>query len=88
MRASSDYYDTKIIQEVQVGMGQPLAFLSYTRRDDEFFGGAISALRRTLELGVQVVTGDRDFEIFQDIEGIELGQQWKNRLSEAIADAF
>jgi hypothetical protein len=69
-------------------MGQPLAFLSYTRRDDEFFGGAISALRRTLELGVQVVTGDRDFEIFQDIEGIELGQQWKNRLSEAIADAF
>src|SRR5271163_12978 len=50
-------------------MGQPLAFLSYTRRDNEFFGGAISALRRTLELGVQVVTGDRDFEIFQDIPG-------------------
>ena len=61
------------------------AFLSYTRRDDEFFGGAITSLRRLLELGVQVVTGDRTFNIFQDVEGIEFGQNWQKRLNEAIA---
>lgn len=63
------------------------AFLSYTRIDDEFFGGAITALRKLLELGVQVVTGERDFSIFQDIEGIELGQRWQERLDEAVEEA-
>jgi len=65
-------------------IGPPEAFLSYTRLDDEYFGGAITSLRRLLELGVQVVTGDRDFNIFQDVDGIEFGQKWKKRLSEAI----
>jgi hypothetical protein len=63
----------------------PEAFLSYTRLDDEYFGGAITSLRRLLELGVQVVTGDRAFNIFQDIDGIEFGQKWKKRLTEAIS---
>jgi CheY-like chemotaxis protein len=63
----------------------PEAFLSYTRVDDEFFGGAITALRRLLELGVQVVTGDRTFNIFQDVDGIEFGQKWQKRLSDAIS---
>jgi CheY-like chemotaxis protein len=63
---------------------QPQAFLSYTRVDDQFFGGAITSLRRLLELGVQVVTGDRSFQIFQDIDGIEFGQQWKTQLDKAI----
>ena len=63
----------------------PEAFLSYTRLDDEFFGGAITSLRRLLELGVQVVTGDRTFNIFQDIEGIEFGQKWQKQLNEAIS---
>ena len=61
------------------------AFLSYTRLDDEFFGGAITSLRRLLELGVQVVSGDRTFNIFQDVDGIELGQKWQQRLNEAIS---
>lgn len=61
------------------------AFLSYTRLDDEFFGGAITSLRQLLELGVQVVTGDRTFNIFQDVEGIEFGQKWQKRLNEAIS---
>ena len=63
----------------------PEAFLSYTRLDDEYFGGAITSLRRLLELGVQVVTGDRTFNIFQDVDGIEFGQAWKKRLTEAIS---
>jgi len=63
----------------------PEAFLSYTRLDDEYFGGAITSLRRLLELGVQVVTGDRTFNIFQDVDGIEFGQKWRKRLTEAIS---
>jgi CheY-like chemotaxis protein len=61
------------------------AFLSYTRLDDEYFGGAITSLRRLLELGVRVVTGDRTFNIFQDVDGIEFGQKWKKRLTDAIS---
>jgi CheY-like chemotaxis protein len=38
-----------------------------------------------LELGVQVVTGDRTFNIFQDIDAIELGQKWQKQLNEAIS---
>jgi hypothetical protein len=64
----------------------PDAFLSYTRIDDEFYGGGITSLRKFLELGVQVVTGNRDFQIFQDKEGIELGQNWQKRLDQAIAN--
>jgi CheY-like chemotaxis protein len=63
------------------------AFLSYTRIDDEFFGGAITSLRRAIELGVQVITGDKKFKIFQDIDGIELGQKWRERLDEALSGA-
>jgi CheY-like chemotaxis protein len=62
----------------------PQAFLSYTRRDDDFFGGAITSLRKTLELGVQVAAGETDFKIFQDVDGIELGENWQRRLDEAI----
>jgi CheY-like chemotaxis protein len=61
------------------------AFLSYTRTDDQFFGGSITSLRKFLELGVRVVTGRADFNIFQDIDGIEFGQQWQKRLDQAIA---
>jgi CheY-like chemotaxis protein len=66
---------------------QPQAFLSYTRLDNEFFGGEITALRKFLELGVKVVTGQRDFGIFQDIDGIEFGQQWQKILDQAISSA-
>jgi CheY-like chemotaxis protein len=38
-----------------------------------------------LELGVQVVTGDRAFNIFQDVDGIEFGQKWRKQLTEAIS---
>jgi CheY-like chemotaxis protein len=72
-------------RQEQAVSDRPEAFLSYTRLDDEFFGGAITSLRRLLELGVQVVTGDRTFNIFQDVDGIEFGQKWQKRLNEAIS---
>jgi CheY-like chemotaxis protein len=68
-------------------MSSAEAFLSYTRIDDEYFGGNISGLRKLLELGVQVVTGDREFKIFQDIDGIELGQNWAAKIDSALGSA-
>src|SRR4051795_13345640 len=65
----------------------PHAFLSYTRLDDDFHGRAVTALRRQLELGVRVVTGDRTFTIFQDVEGIAFGEHWPSSLDEALASA-
>ena len=66
-------------------MNHAQAFFSYTRIDDEYFGGNITALRKLLELGVRVVSGDQTFEIFQDVDGIELGQQWEKRIGSAIS---
>ena len=63
------------------------AFLSYTRIEDEYFDGNITALRKLLELGVRVVTGDQTFEIFQDVDGIQLGQQWEKRITDTISSA-
>ncbi len=68
-------------------MAEALGFLSYTRKDDQFFGGYITAFRKTLEAGVQVVTGDRDFRLWQDVEGIVLGEQWEKKLAEVIGEA-
>jgi CheY-like chemotaxis protein len=68
-------------------MAEALGFLSYTRRDDEFFGGYITAFRKSLEAGVQVVTGERAFRVFQDIEGIVIGEQWEKKLAEVIGSA-
>ena len=68
-------------------MTEPLGFLSYTRRDDQFFGGYITKFREALEAGVQVVTGDRGFKLFQDIEGIVIGEQWEKKLALVIGRA-
>jgi CheY-like chemotaxis protein len=68
-------------------MAEPLAVLSYTRKDDDHFGGYISAFRKTLESAVHVVTGKEDFQLFQDIEGIVLGEKWEKKLAEVINSA-
>lgn len=68
-------------------MAEPTAVLSYTRKDDEFFGGYITAFRKTLESAVHVVTGREDFRIFQDVEGIVVGEQWQKKLAEVIGTA-
>src|SRR6476620_9345231 len=34
---------------------------------------------------VQVVTGNRDFTIFQDVDGIGLGEDWRDKLADSIA---
>jgi CheY-like chemotaxis protein len=68
-------------------MAQPLAFLSYTRKDDDFFGGYITAFRKVLETAVHVVTGEETFRVFQDVEGIVIGENWKKKLDDVIHES-
>jgi CheY-like chemotaxis protein len=65
-------------------MPEATAFLSYTRTDDEFYGGYITSFRKTFENAVHVVTGEKTFRVFQDIDGIVVGENWRKKLSEAI----
>ncbi len=65
-------------------MQQADGFLSYTRKDDEFFGGYITEFRKMLQNAVHVVTGETSFQVFQDIEGIVIGEKWERRLAEII----
>lgn len=64
----------------------PQAFLSYTRFDDEYLEGGISWLRDALEKAIRARTG-RPFQIFQDVEDIQLGDRWTKKLDQALESA-
>ena len=64
----------------------PDAFLSYTRFDDRHAGGAISKLCSRLASEVQAVTGGA-FDIFQDVEGIGIGEHWPGKLDQMLDQA-
>ncbi len=61
----------------------PDAFLSYTRSDDAYTGGQITSFRQHLELAVRAVTG-KPFTIFQDVDGIGLGEHWPDKLDRML----
>ncbi len=71
---------------VDIDPAKPHAFLSYTRFDDNFLNGGISALREALELAVQARTGKK-FNIFQDVDDIKPGDAWRKKLDRAIEAA-
>ena len=64
----------------------PDAFLSYTRFNDRHDRGAISEFRESLESAVRAVTGE-PFEIFQDVDGIGLGEHWPGKLEKILDTA-
>jgi formylglycine-generating enzyme required for sulfatase activity len=68
-------------------MKNPAAFISYARRDDAAYSRRITGLRQKLQGMVASAIG-RDFEIFQDCEGIAWGQHWRTRLDEALDEAL
>ena len=70
----------------QIVQPAPDAFLSYTRFDDQHDGGAISAFRLRLADAVRAVTG-QPFEIFQDVDGIGLGEKWSDKLDQILDQA-
>jgi len=69
---------------IEIDPAKPQAFLSYAHADDDFLGGAISRLRKDIEKAVPFVSSQR-FKIFQDKDGIGFGQDWLDRLEEALS---
>ena len=65
--------------------GNPIAFMSYVRLDDQHEGGRLTQFRERLSGEVRIQTGEA-FEIFQDRNDIAWGQQWKKRIDEALDD--
>ena len=61
----------------------PAAFISYARADDEYDNGGITRLREQLEAELQLLTGE-NFAIFQDRTSITWGQNWLERINEAL----
>ena len=61
----------------------PIAFMSYVRLDDQHERGRLSQFRERLSGEVRIQTGEA-FEIFQDHNDIAWGQQWKERIDEAL----
>ena len=64
----------------------PDAFLSYTRFDDRHDRGAITQFRLRLANAVRAVTG-APFEIFQDVDDIDIGERWSATLDEMLVRA-
>lgn len=61
----------------------PAAFMSYARFDDQHDDGWLTRLREQLSAEVRALTG-RDFAIFQDRSDIAWGQNWQQRIDEAL----
>ncbi len=63
--------------------GRPAAFMSYVRFNDQHDDGQLSQFRERLAAEVRAQTG-QEFEIFQDRNDIAWGQNWQQRIDEAL----
>jgi parallel beta-helix repeat protein len=63
--------------------GDPAAFMSYVRFNDQHDNGQLSQFRERLSAEVRVQTGE-EFLIFQDRHDIAWGQNWQQRLDQAL----
>jgi hypothetical protein len=63
--------------------GQPAAFMSYVRFDDQHDDGQLTEFRERLAAEVRVQTGE-EFSIFQDRNDIAWGQNWQARIDETL----
>jgi F-box protein 11 len=61
----------------------PAAFMSYVRFDDAHEDGQLSAFRERLAGEIRIQTGT-EFPIFQDRNDIAWGQNWRQRIEEAL----
>ncbi len=64
-------------------LGEPAAFMSYVRFNDEHDDGQLSAFRERLSTEVRAQTGE-EFPIFQDRNDIAWGQGWQQRIDETL----
>lgn len=66
--------------------GEPAAFMSYVRFNDEHDDGQITRFRERLSSEVRAQTGE-EFAIFQDRADITWGQNWQQRINETLDGA-
>jgi F-box protein 11 len=62
---------------------KPAAFMSYVRFNDQHDDGQLTLFRERLSTEVQAQTGE-EFSIFQDRNDIAWGQNWQQRIDEAL----
>lgn len=60
-----------------------VAFFSYVRRNDKRDRGRLTDLRKALEYELWAQTA-KNLRIFQDVEDIDWGDQWKKRITSAL----
>jgi len=77
----NDQQQGQIKRDRCVSKIKPAAFMCYVRKDNT--NGYLSKLREKLEQQVSDLLGD-DFDIFQDSNDINWGQNWKQRIEESI----
>ena len=63
--------------------GSPAAFMSYVRFNDQHDDGQLSLVRERLAAEVRAQTG-QEFVIFQDRNDIGWGQNWQQRIDQAL----
>jgi hypothetical protein len=63
--------------------GDPAAFMSYVRFNDQHDDGQLSQFRERLAAEVRAQTG-QEFVIFQDRNDVAWGQNWQQRIDEAL----
>jgi CRP-like cAMP-binding protein len=66
--------------------GEPAAFMSYARFDDLHDDGKLTAFRERLAAEVRAQTGQK-FAIFQDRADIAWGENWQQRIVQALDNA-
>ncbi len=62
---------------------EPVAFMSYTHFDDQHDGQRLTQFRTRLAAEVRAQTGAR-FEIFQDRNDIQWGENWQQRINKSL----
>jgi F-box protein 11 len=63
--------------------GEPAAFMSYVRFNDQHDDGQLTQFRERLGTEVRAQTGE-EFAIFQDRNDIAWGQNWQQRIDETL----
>ena len=72
-----------LVGRVMTVPGGPAAFMSYVRFNDQHDDGQLSQFRERLEAEVRAQTGE-EFTVFQDRNDIAWGQNWQQRIDEAL----
>lgn len=70
-----------------MGGGSQKGFWSYVHADDDAHYGAVSRLADHLAAQYKSETGGRDLELFRDSAELKWGDNWRQKIKEAIAES-